>query len=448
MSDMFQYVSILALQQVLGERGETVMRFLRERFSDHGQRLENALHESGDRAWRCLEVALAGSSWWQSCKSLLSPREETSLARHVQAFLDKVPAADLPGDATKFRKDCLAELRSARKVGLVPGHHVGLDVLAEEVRTFAGYADPRKRLAEQHRQIAGVADVLRGQGYGLLATYVMLRPGGGEPLLAQASRYFFRRAVETDEKLATGLTMETLEHVSSSQQAGFDGLREALDGHGQRLDGLLAGLHATLSQTLDVATDTRDDVREMRSQLEQQDLQLRHMAAMLGKLLEQRHEPPVPVAPARVVATVVVEPPVVPRQPAVSPTSTEGWDDVRRLLAKCQTMTPREQKAEPELARAIDEFTATARSYEETRRSYLNLQQHQVGDGLPVYPQQAEEVPIAFPVTNSRLISAIFLPAAEPVEEEPAQEAPPDPPQAKKRRLLSPLFDPPGEPAE
>ena len=54
-----QYLSVLALQQVLGERGETVLRFLGEHFSDHGHRLEDALRQSADRAWRTLEVALA-----------------------------------------------------------------------------------------------------------------------------------------------------------------------------------------------------------------------------------------------------------------------------------------------------------------------------------------------------------------------------------------------------
>jgi hypothetical protein len=466
-----------------------VLRFIGERFSDHGRRLEDALHESADRAWRCLEVALAGSSWWQSCKHLLTPREDKSLARHVQEFLDKVPSAELPGDPAKFRKDCLAELRSARNVGLVPGDRLGLGELAEEVRTFAGYSDPRRRLAEERRQLDGMAGVLRGQGFALLATYVTLRPGGGEPLLAQACRYFFRRAVENDEKLAAGLTMDTLEHVSTAQEAGFDGLREALDGHGLRLEGLLAGVHAAVMEARDAATGTRDEVREMRSQLEQQDHQLRQMAAMLSKLLEQRQEPPAAVTPARAAAPAAAErpfspppasardeeakpraaakrpaaePPPSPASPvAVSPLppapastpspASDGWDDVRRLLAKCQTLSPRQQNAEPELAKAIDEFTATARSYEETRRTYLHLQQHQVGDNLPVYPEgQPAEVPVARPVTNSRLISAIFLPAAEPVDDEPpmAEEAPPAPPPAKKRRLLSSLFDPPDEAKE
>src|SRR5262245_61749903 len=121
-----QYVSILALQQVLGERGETLMRWFGEHVTDHGQRLERALRESADRAWRCLEVALAGPSWWQGCQRLLAPREDQVLAQHVAQFLDKVPAAELPGDPVEFRKGCLGELRSARRVGLIPGHRLGL----------------------------------------------------------------------------------------------------------------------------------------------------------------------------------------------------------------------------------------------------------------------------------------------------------------------------------
>ena len=96
---MYEHVSLLALQQTLGESGGTVVRLLSDHFSDHGQRLEKALTTSVDRAWRTLEVALAGPSWWQACKSLLTPREEASLARHVQQFLDTLPPTQLPGDA-------------------------------------------------------------------------------------------------------------------------------------------------------------------------------------------------------------------------------------------------------------------------------------------------------------------------------------------------------------
>jgi len=90
-----------------------------------------------------------------------------------------------------------------------------------------------------------------------------------------------------------------------------------------RLGGLLNGLHDAVLETLEAATGARDDVREMRGQLEQQDQQLRQMAAMLSKLLQQRHEVPI-AAPVRVAAPVVVETPTQ-ISPPPAPSRGEGF---------------------------------------------------------------------------------------------------------------------------
>src|SRR5438309_763414 len=44
---------------------EAVSGYLRERFTDHSQRLAEALQRATDRAWRTLELALAGKSFTQ-----------------------------------------------------------------------------------------------------------------------------------------------------------------------------------------------------------------------------------------------------------------------------------------------------------------------------------------------------------------------------------------------
>ena len=61
---LIRQLSVLAVYQTLGDRADSLMFFLRERTDDHSQLLEKALCSASDRAWRCLEVALAGSSWW------------------------------------------------------------------------------------------------------------------------------------------------------------------------------------------------------------------------------------------------------------------------------------------------------------------------------------------------------------------------------------------------
>lgn len=427
---LIQQLSVLAIHQVLGERADSLVRFLNDRLTDHGQRLENALRLSGERTWRCLEVSLAGSSWWDACKGMLTPREEQALAKNIQAFLTGLPPATLPGDPAVFRRECLAELRAARKAGVVPGARIGVGAAAEEVRRFANYSDPQRRLNEERRHLAGLAGLIRDEGYARLAEFVALRPGQGEPLLAQASRYFFRRAVESDDKLSASLTLETIQNVGAAQQVGFDAIGAALDSHGQRIESLLADLHGAMMQTMEAATGTRDEVKALRGQLESQDQQLRHMASMLAQLLEQR---PAPVTPAPTPAAI----------PVATPADDE-WDRVRKLLTRCKTLSAGEQQAQPELARAISEFTATATRYETTRRTILNLEKTEETPAvLPVYPP-SPTTPAAPKRPAGRLISPIFQNLSEaPVEQPPAEEAPPP----KRKRLLSPLFDPPPDDA-
>ncbi len=53
---------------------------LHQRFSDHSKRLTRALERSSDRAWRAVEVALAGTSWWDRCKLVLASGEQAPFA--------------------------------------------------------------------------------------------------------------------------------------------------------------------------------------------------------------------------------------------------------------------------------------------------------------------------------------------------------------------------------
>src|SRR4051812_44599178 len=65
-----------------------VVRLLRQRFTDHSQRLTRALQTANDRTWRALEVALAGDSWWERCKVRLASGEERGFRDQLRSFLD------------------------------------------------------------------------------------------------------------------------------------------------------------------------------------------------------------------------------------------------------------------------------------------------------------------------------------------------------------------------
>src|SRR5437763_848628 len=134
---MLQQLSTLALKplldgacQALGLAGggaatERVVAFLTERFTDHSQRLNQALSQASDRAWQALELALAGDSWWDRIKVGMARREDQQFREQVRAFLDATPLGNLASHGPEFRQQCQRELRTARKQGLLA--HVTLD---------------------------------------------------------------------------------------------------------------------------------------------------------------------------------------------------------------------------------------------------------------------------------------------------------------------------------
>src|SRR5262249_35010541 len=92
-----------------------LLSHLTQRLSDHGQKLTKALARSSERAWRALEVALAGEGLW----GWLDRADDKAFRRQVRAFLDAARFPALSGQGAGYRKQCLRELRYARKDGLL-----------------------------------------------------------------------------------------------------------------------------------------------------------------------------------------------------------------------------------------------------------------------------------------------------------------------------------------
>jgi len=80
--NLLQQLSVLAVYQFLGDRAESFMAFVENRFKDHAARLESALRTANERAWRTLEVALAalpGGRPARACSS--TPTKNTCSSR-------------------------------------------------------------------------------------------------------------------------------------------------------------------------------------------------------------------------------------------------------------------------------------------------------------------------------------------------------------------------------
>jgi serine/threonine protein kinase len=265
-----------------GAVAEQVAGFLLNCFVDQSQRLNRALARASDRAWRAAEIALAGNSWWDRCKRSLASADTRAFREQVQAFLKANPLDGVDGHGPNFRLQCLTQLRSARKAGLLKPAPPPPDQLARHVGSLARFGDPTSRVKAEYKVVAMIGAELRKHGYDALATFLELRPASGPPVLASAVHYFFQREVEEDRELFQGLAYAQLDSLAQGQSTGFASLGAALDEQGERLEELLADVQ-------EVVVQTRADVLDVKAELQRQGQQVQELGDAVLRALQQHH---------------------------------------------------------------------------------------------------------------------------------------------------------------
>ncbi|MBN9517912.1 serine/threonine protein kinase, partial [bacterium] len=232
-------LSAFALRAV-GERVDVLFRLATDHASDHSRRLLDSLEASNRRAWRALEVALAGESLWT-----WFDREETkALRREIKAFVDTVEFPELAG-RDEFRGQCLRELRDALGKGVLLGRLVTGD-LVTQAGAFARHADPHALLAAEKDALNDLGTQVAGAGFPALGRLLATPAHAGQSVVVVAVRYFFRREIERNPELFQGLQFSATEALAEAQQAGFDRLAGVLDGQTEHLDEALAAVAAQL----------------------------------------------------------------------------------------------------------------------------------------------------------------------------------------------------------
>src|ERR1043165_8132540 len=173
---ILQHVSLLAAQSLVdgackfigveAVRGASnaVVGFLAQRFTDHSLKLTTALQKANDNAWRAVEIALAGDSWWDRIKGTLARSEDRALGEQIRHFLDITPLAGLPSHGKEFRDQCLTQLRAARKQGLL-SDSVQLDVLAQQAGAFARFSSPQDILDAEGAALDALAQAFEQKGF-------------------------------------------------------------------------------------------------------------------------------------------------------------------------------------------------------------------------------------------------------------------------------------------
>ncbi len=246
---------------------DAAVKFLGNRFTDHSDRMNAALGRAGTGAWRALELALAGDSWWDRVKRTVARREDLAFREQVDAFLLATPLAGLPAHPPEFRVQALRDLRAATQAGLLSAGGIDPAALAQAAGPFARFADPQALLDAEWTALDGVIASLREAKYSALAHFLSLRPHAETPMLVVAVRYFFRRELESDTRLSTALSFARLERLAEKQEAGYDALQSALDRNGDQLATLLDGAVAVLEEVHAVVHQTHSDVQDIKAAL-------------------------------------------------------------------------------------------------------------------------------------------------------------------------------------
>ncbi|MFO0799589.1 MAG: hypothetical protein U0804_19130 [Gemmataceae bacterium] len=374
---LFQ-VSALALRQVLGPGSDSALMAVGNRFQDRSARLLETLKGANAQAWRAIEIALAGASWWDKCKLAVSSGEQAAFRAQVAAFLQATPCDDLPDAGPEFRKRCLAELKAARKQRLLPGDQLGdpaaLDAAA---KSLARFDDPKAVLDAELAAVRRTSQELQQAGFAELGRFVALKPPQGQPLLVVAVQYFFRKDVQADAELAAEFQFQEVEKLSQRQEAGFAGLQEAVAAQGARLDQLLADAMTLLEDTHALAAETRDvglavqtDVQALKAEMAQQNEQLRQMyQAMLD--LMARQAAPVPVA----------APVAAPPEPSEAVVA-----EMRTLVDECATLPAEEKRRHKALFRAVGRMKAAVRTHDAKRQMRKGVLPSALFTGSPPPP--------------------------------------------------------------
>ncbi len=211
-----------------------------EQMTDQSRAVLDALERSNRKAWKALEIALAGESLW----SRLDKADVKALRTQIRAFLDHVPLPEL-SEKADFRKRCLGEIRLALGKGVLLGNLVAGE-LVEKTGQFAAHTDPNALLQAEKAALNRLGKEVQDAGFRTLGWLLAQPAHGDQSVVVVAARYFFRREVETDPALFRGLQFVAVESLGESQKEGFRGLDESLSVAADRLEEALTEVAAEI----------------------------------------------------------------------------------------------------------------------------------------------------------------------------------------------------------
>jgi serine/threonine protein kinase len=350
-------LSALALRSVLAgackvagfEAGQMVVEgvsgLLSSRLRDPSQAPALALRKSVERSWRAIEVALAG----ESLTTRLDRADDRGFRQQIRTFLDAL-AAELPAHDEAFRRRCLADLRHARRQGVLSAGHPD-EQTAQTAAAFARYAEPSQALRAEWEVLDRLAEQVHRAGYEDLGRLVRVRISDGTSLLALSVRFFFRQELAADPKLFQGLTAERIDDLGQQMEGAFTGLNVLLEKQGQRLESLLESIQAMVEQTHGAVLDVQDELRRQGDDTRQQLQELYQAVQSLQARLDLSGRE------------------LRPRD-TMSIRGDSERQAVRQVAARYRALPPRQRAGMPALLNAIGKLEVAAGELESAQQDF------------------------------------------------------------------------------
>ncbi len=286
---IFSILSSYACKTLGADGLDDVVGWIGQHLSDQGQRVTRALKESNEKAWKALEIALAGESLWNR----LDRAEDRAFRKELTAYLQQLPMPELIGKQ-EYRKKILKDIHEAKKKAILVDR-----LLPEELRRRAGpmtdRGNPQKVLAAEMQALRDMAALMRQMRLEALAWLLEQQPQPDRSVLVVAVRYYFQRQVEEDAELARRLQFTAMESLTEAQAQGFRQLDSGLQAHAGRVEEALADLLEIAAELRGLAGGVRDAALDLRSEMEKMRGEHRDLYGKVLQMLEQQqmHQRPV-----------------------------------------------------------------------------------------------------------------------------------------------------------
>ncbi len=335
----------------IGEHAvDGVFGFFKTRLSDPSQKQKLALKRSIDRSWRALEIALAG----ESLLNRLDRAEDRAFREQIRTFLEAF-AEEYPEEEHEFHRRALADLRKARKKGVLAERDAG-DEECRAVVEYIRYADPTLALQAEWSHLTRLGGDLRSAGYEDLGQLVQIRASDGSCLIAVAVRFFFRQELTTDPQLFQGVMVDRVDALGQRLEQGFQGLTAVLQQQGERLESLLESVQA-------VVVETHAAVLDLQSELQRQGDATRHQVDAMYQAVQALQN-----------RLDLGQRELRPRDSLSIRNETER-QAVKEIIAQYRGMPAERRRELPALLNAIGKLEVAAGSFTEARRDFDTVAQ-------------------------------------------------------------------------